>query len=431
MSKSIVSIVKGSDAERMVEEALAHLGGVGAFFEPGATVVVKPNGGHVYPPESAVNTSPEVVAAAIKALRKGRPKEIILAEASAIGCDTMDCLEASGIRRAAEEAGVDRIIDIKSEKDLVEVSILDHRSEIDKIMLPSFLLDADLIVNLPIFKSHVSMVFSCALKNIKGVVQDMVHAMMHFTDLAAAMMDVWSVLDNVGLTIADMIRPQEGFGPHCGTPVDFGCVVASSDPVALDATACRMVGLDIDKVDYFQAATDRGMGYVDESNIEIRGNTVEEVHKPIYLPYLDGFDAWPEYNVYCQNACSTCQGLLAYTLVRLQAMDLYEDNRGVNVVVGRKKGLPPGVEPGKDLILMGDCLRPLRKKIEKAGGECVFVTGCPPLEPLPYWAIRDRSDQPDMAALADSEIRERVRLEVEEENQVFVEWLKSRKRSGE
>jgi uncharacterized protein (DUF362 family) len=429
MPKSVVSIVKGSDAGRMVEEALAHLGGVEAFFAPGATVVVKPNGGHVYPPESAVNTSPEVVAAAIRALRKGRPKEIILAEASAIGCDTMDCLEASGIRKAAEEAGVDRIIDIKSEKDLVEIPIKDHRSDIDKIMLPPFLTGADLIVNLPIFKSHVSMVFSCALKNIKGVVQDMVHAVMHFTDLAAAMMDVWSVLDNVGLTIADMIRPQEGFGPHCGTPVDFGCVVASRDPVALDATACRMVGLDTGRVDYFRAATERGMGYVDEGDIEVRGNTVEEVRKPIYLPYLEGFEAWPEYNVYPRNACSTCQGLLAYTLVRLQAMGLYEGNEGVSVVVGRKKGLPPGVEPGKDLILMGDCLKSLKRKIEKAGGECVFVTGCPPLEPLPYWAIRDRSDQPDMAALADSDIRERARLEVEEENQVFMGWLKSRKGS--
>jgi len=429
MPKSVVSIVKGSDAEKMVEEALGHLGGVGAFFEPGGTVVVKPNAGHVYPPESAVNTSPEVVAAAIRALRKGRPKEIILAEASAIGCDTMECLEVSGIKKAAEEAGVDRIVDIKSEKELVEVDIKDHRSAIDKIMLPPFLLDADLIVNLPIFKSHVSMVFTCALKNIKGVVQDMVHAVMHFTDLAAAMMDVWSVLDNVGLTIADMIRPQEGFGPHCGTAVDFGCVVASGDPVALDATACRMVGLDIDRVDYFQAATDRGMGNVDEADIEIRGSSLEEVRKPIYLPYLDGFDAWPEYNIHCQNACSTCEGLMAYTLVRLQAMGLYELNKGVNVLVGRKKALPEGLEPGRDLILVGDCLRPLKRKIENAGGECVFVTGCPPLEPLPYWAIRDRTDQPDPVALADEKIREAARLEVEEENKVFMVWLKSRRRS--
>jgi uncharacterized protein (DUF362 family) len=425
MEKSIVSIVKGTGADMMVEEALEHLGGVSSLFEPGATVVIKPNGGHVYPPESAVDTSPEVVAAAIKALRKGKPKEIILAEASAIGCDTMECLEASGIKKAAEEAGVDQIIDIKSETDLVDIPIPDARSDIKEVKLPRFLTEADFIVNLPIFKSHVSMVFSCALKNIKGVVQDLVHAVMHFTDLAAAMMDLWSVID-IDLTIADLIRPMEGFGPHCGTPIDFGCVVASADPVALDATACRMVGLDIDKVDYFEAAIERGMGNVDENRIEIRGNSLEEVYKPIYLPYLEGFGAWPEYEIYAQNACSTCQGLIAYTMVRLQALGEYDNNAGAQIVIGRKKGIPEELKPGKDLILVGDCLKPLKKKIEKAGGECIFAVGCPPLELLPYWALMDRVDQPNPKLMADEKLREKTRLEVEEENARFLEWIKNR-----
>jgi uncharacterized protein (DUF362 family) len=424
-NRSIVSIVKGSDADRMVEEALEHLGGVDSLFEPGATVVIKPNAGHVYPPESAVNTSPEVVRAAIKALRKGNPREIIVAEASAIGCDTMECLEASGIKKAAEEAGADRIIDIKSETDLVDIPIPGARSDIKEVKLPRFLVDADFIVNLPIFKSHVSMVFSCALKNIKGVVQDMVHGLMHFTDLPAAMMDLWSVID-VDLTIADLVRPMEGFGPHCGTPVDFGCVVAGADPVALDATACRMVGLDTGKVDYFKAAIERGMGNVDEELIEIRGNTIEEVHKPIYLPYLEGFGAWPEYEIYAENACSTCQGLIAYTMVRMQAFGEYDRNAGAQIVIGRKKGIPKELRPGKDLILVGDCLKPLKKKIEKAGGECLFAVGCPPLELFPYWALRDRVDQPRPEMLADEDLREKVRIEVEDENARFLTWLRKR-----
>ncbi|MBN2027751.1 MAG: DUF362 domain-containing protein, partial [Actinobacteria bacterium] len=361
----------------------------------------------------------------IKALRKGKPGKIILAEASAIGCDTMECLEASGIKKAAEEAGVDRIIDIKSENDLVDVPIPDARSEIKEVKLPRFLVDADFVVNLPIFKSHVSMVFSCALKNIKGVVQDIVHGLMHFTDLAAAMMDLWSVIE-VDLSIADLIHPMEGFGPHCGTPVDFGCVVASTDPVALDATACRMVGLDISKVDYFEAAAARGAGNIEESSIEIRGNAIEEVHKPIYLPYLDGFGAWPEYDFYTDNACSTCQGLIAYTMVRMQALGEYDKNAGAQIVIGRKKGIPEGLRPGKDLILVGDCLKPLKKKIEKAGGECVFAIGCPPLEPFPYWALRDRADQPRPEMLIDEDLREKERLKTEEENVRFMDWIRKR-----
>ena len=239
-------------------------------------MIIKPNAGHAASPESAVNTSPDIVAAVIKELRKANPKEIILAEASAIGCDTLECLEESGIGKAAAEAGVDRIIDIKREEDLINMPIRDAKSDLNKAKLPRFLLEADHIVNLPIFKSHVSMVFTCALKNIKGVVQDKVHYLMHQTNLAAAMMDLWSIV-RADLTIADLIRPMEGFGPHTGVATDFGCVVAGKDPVAVDATVCRMVGLDTEKVDYFQAADERGLGTMEEDKIEIRGNTIKEV----------------------------------------------------------------------------------------------------------------------------------------------------------
>ena len=204
----------------MVEEALNHMGGVSSLIKPRSTVVIKPNAGHLFPPETSVNTSPGVVGAAIKVIRKAEPREIILAESAAIGCDTWECLKLSGILKAAEESGVDRIVDIKKEKDLINIPIRGAKSDLKKIRLPRFLLDADHIVNLPIFKSHVSMVFTCALKNIKGVVQDKVHNQMHRTVLSDAIMDVWSVV-KADLSIVDMIRPAQGFGPHNTSPVDF------------------------------------------------------------------------------------------------------------------------------------------------------------------------------------------------------------------
>jgi uncharacterized protein (DUF362 family) len=389
VSKSIVSISKGTNIEQMLEKNLGLLGGIESLIKKNSTVVIKPNAGHSAPAETSVNTNPELVAAVIKQLRKTKPKQIILAEAAAIGCDTMECLESSGIAEAAEKAGIDKIIDIKSDKDLIHMPIRDAKSDLKRISLPRFLIEADHIVNLPIFKSHVSMVFTCALKNIKGVVQDRVHYLMHQTNLADAMMDLWSVI-KADLSIADLIRPMEGFGPHSGSPVDFGCIVASKDPVALDATACRMVGLDIDQVDYFKAATKRGIGNSKEKQIEVRGETIEDVYKPIYLPYLEGFDAWPEYKFHVENACSSCQGLTAFTMSKLKLLGEYEKNKGLTIIVGRKGKLPEGVKPGKDLVLVGDCLKPLRKKLK---GNCLFATGCPPLESFPYRAIVDREDQ--------------------------------------
>ena len=383
MEKSVVSIVKGTDAERMVEEALSLLGGVTSLIKPGAVVVVKPNAGHPAPPEASVNTSPAVVAAVIKELRKARPKEIILAEASAIGCDTLESLEASGIGKAAEDAGVDRIIDIKREKDLIKIPIRDARSDVTSILLPRFLLEAEHIVNVPILKCHVNMIFTNALKNMKGVVQDKVHFQMHQTNLAAAMMDVWSVV-KADLSIADLIRPAEGFGPHTPLPIDFGCVVAGKDPVAVDATCCRMIGLDIEKVPYFEPAYERGIGNFDEKLIEIRGRTIKEVFKELWTPYLGGFEQWPEYNIYAEGSCSSCQGLLAFTMEKLKSLGEYDKNAGISIVIGRKKELPKGVKP-EDLILMGTCA----KKYHDQG---IYVGGCPPGEPFPAWAIIDRKD---------------------------------------
>ena len=54
MTKSIVSIAKGTDVEKMVAEVLEPLGGVKGLIRPKSTVVLKPNAGHVAPAESSV-----------------------------------------------------------------------------------------------------------------------------------------------------------------------------------------------------------------------------------------------------------------------------------------------------------------------------------------------------------------------------------------
>ena len=414
MTKSVVSIAKGNDVEKMVEEVLEPLGGVKALIKPKSTVVLKPNAGHVAPPESSVNTNPVLIAAVIKEVRKANPKEIILAEASAIGCDTMESLKVSGILKAAEDAGIDRVIDIKSDKDLIHVPIRDARSDLTKVRLPRFLLEAEHIINMPIFKSHCSMVFTCALKNLKGVVQDKVHYEMHQTDLAKAMMDLWSVI-KADLNIADLIRPAEGFGPHSTVPVDFGCLVAGKDPVAVDATACRMVGLEINQVAYFEPARERGLGNYEEKLIEVRGKSIDEVFKPLWLPYLEGLEKYPEYKIDTEGACSSCLSLVGLTMEKLKALGEYDKNKDATIFVGRKKAIPDDLDPYR-VILFGDCLKKYRKK-------GVFIGGCPPAEPHPLWAIVDRKDYTEIGP----ELRPRMAKEAPYFETYMEKLIKERK----
>ncbi len=385
-TKSIVAIAKESSIDTMVNNVLRDLGGAENLIRPDSTVVLKPNAGHLGPPGTSINTNHEFLRAVIKAVKKAGAKRIVVGEAAAIGCDTMACFESAGHAQVARDEGVE-LYDIKSDKDLIKVAIRDAQSDIKSVLLPRLLLEADHLINLPVFKSHASMVFSCALKNIKGVVQDKVHYEMHKTNLALAMMDIWAVV-KADLSIADLIYPAEGFGPHSAVPLDFGCVVASKDPVALDATACRMVGLDIDQVDYFEAARQRGVGTSDEANIEVRGRQIKEVFKKMWLPYLERFDTWPEYNIMYENSCSSCQSLVAFTMEKLKALGEYDKNTDAVIVLGAKKEIPEDIPPEK-LILCGNCTAKYRKR-------GVAVHGCPPSEPHIAWAIIDRKNQTEI-----------------------------------
>ena len=179
-----------------------------------------------------------------------------------------------------------------------------------------------------------------------------------------------------------------------------------------------MIGLAINKVAYFEPARERGLGNYDEKLIEIRGKPIKEVFKKLWLPYLQGFKTWPEYNFYLEGSCSSCQGLLALTMERLKSMGEYEKNKGIIIITGRKKELPKGLNLGRDVILIGDCLKKYR------GQGSPFCGGCPPLEPHPLWTITDRKDY--------TEVGEETRARMAEDDKYWKVYLREleMKRSG-
>lgn len=385
--KSLVAIAKNKKIQEAVTETFALLGGVENLITPNSTVVLKPNAGHMGTPESSVCTSPEFVRAVINEVRKVNVKRIIVAEAAAIGCDTEKCFEISGIAQVCRDESVE-CIDIKRDKDLINIPVRGAKSNITHVKLPRFLVEAEHIINLPIYKTHASMVFTGALKNIKGTVQDKVHMDMHQDNLSMAMMDVWYAV-RPDLNIMDMIRPAGGYGPHTTVPMQMDCVAGSKDPVALDLVACNMVGLDTSVCEYFDAAEEAGLGTCHMDDIEIVGKTIEEVYKKMWLPYMEGLDGWPEYKIYPEKACSSCQALLAINMEKLKALGEYDKHTDMAIVAGRKDSLPD--IPKDKLILHGNCLRKWRD-------QGIFIEGCPPGEINLYMTIMDgKNPQPDEA----------------------------------
>jgi len=379
--KSIVALAKEPTAQENVTKVFDLLGGVTNIIEEGCTVVLKPNGGHAAPPESAVCTSPDVLQAVIREVKKARPKRIIVAEAAAIGCDTTQCFEVSGLMAVVQEEGVE-FVDIKKNKDLINIPVRGYRSNISHVKLPRFLLEAEHIINLPILKAHASMVFSCALKNIKGVVQDRVHMDMHQQNLTMAMMDVWYAA-RADINIVDAIYAAGGYSPHTPVPLELGCVLGSYDPVAVDRVACELVGIDPEGVDYFKVASEVGMGATSMDEIEIVGQSIKDCYKKMWVPYIgDMASRWPEYDIRCKGACSSCQALLALNMENLKALGIYDDRSDLTIVVGKDNEIPADI-PDDKIILHGNCTRKYLK--EHPGAR--WIKGCPPGENCLYLSV--------------------------------------------
>jgi uncharacterized protein (DUF362 family) len=72
--------------------------------------------------------------------------------------------------------------------------------------------------------------------------------------------------------IVDAVTAMEGDGPIMGRPRSLGFVAMGSDPVAVDATCARVIGLDPEKIDYLYSAG-RFLGLIDASRIEHRGES--------------------------------------------------------------------------------------------------------------------------------------------------------------
>jgi Pyruvate/2-oxoacid:ferredoxin oxidoreductase delta subunit len=140
-------------------------------------------------------------------------------------------------------------------------------------------LEADKLISLPKLKTHGLTKITGAIKNqfgcIPGVLKGEFHAKLPSVDLFSRMLVDLTRFLKPCLYIMDGIIAMEGNGPNGGTPKPMNVLLFSSDPAALDATFCRLIGVEPQHVVTLKWAEKLDLGTYREERIELLGDPLE------------------------------------------------------------------------------------------------------------------------------------------------------------
>ncbi len=234
----------------------------------GKKVVIKPNILGPYSPEKGITTHPSLVHALVTALKKLGASCRVGDNPGASGYAANEqCARIAGILNAADGCFVNFA------KETVQVEVQSRL--VKKLVVSKAALDADIVINVPKFKTHLQTQITGAVKNMFGILAGAEKARVHLSaprpkDFSEALVDIYQVRIP-DLTIMDAVVGMEGNGPSGKDLRLIGKVLAARNGVSLDALMAAMMGLEPQSVDYLRIASQRGLGRVDLSSIEIQG----------------------------------------------------------------------------------------------------------------------------------------------------------------
>ncbi len=254
--------------EGAVRRGLELIGG--AFARPGERLLLKPNVLVGDGPGRASTTHPEVFRGVARCLQAAGV-ELVYGDAGAIG-STAANMRRCGIAAVADELGI-RLADFDGGR---EVSFPESPS-LKRFLVAAGALEADGLVSLPKAKTHGFLRVTGAVKNQLGCVPGLTKAELHLrvpepADFAR-MLVALNLLLRPRLFVMDAIVAMERNGPRGGDPFPMGLILLSRDPVALDATFCRLIGLDPGLVETNVEGAKHGLGYWREDEIDPGGRS--------------------------------------------------------------------------------------------------------------------------------------------------------------
>jgi uncharacterized protein (DUF362 family) len=261
-----IAVTMGGEPEALVRQAVATLGGISAFVPSGANVVVKPNicvAYHTY--EYAATTNPWVVGTLVKMCYEAGAASVKVMD-HPFGGTGPEAYKISGIEEQVKAAGGEMVNMIQYH--YVDTKIPDA-VYLKKTKVYDDILNADVLINVPIAKNHDSSVLTLGMKNLMGAIwiRETLHNSLH-----QSIADLNSLL-KPQLTVVDAVRIMTRGGPTGGNlsyVQQKDTVIASRDVVAADSLATSLFGMKPEDLDYIRIATSMGLGRSDLQNLNIQ-----------------------------------------------------------------------------------------------------------------------------------------------------------------
>jgi uncharacterized protein (DUF362 family)/NAD-dependent dihydropyrimidine dehydrogenase PreA subunit len=265
MTKVMIQPSTYENVQEAVDRAFEHF----PLALQGKHVLIKPNVLRASHWNEGIVTHPSVLKAVVRKVESMDPGSIIVGDNPGLfnyGANE-ESFEKTGLMDAA--CGYYRNIG----NDSVKVDF--NPDFLPAVSLSQAVVDADIIISMPKFKTHGLTVITGAVKNSYGFLPGAQKARLHkiagnpqrFHEM---IVDVFK-LRVPDLFIVDAVVGMEGNGPASPDLRDIGLILASDNGVALDAVIAAMMGCEPGLLRFLQKAKGAGLGEYELNNIEILG----------------------------------------------------------------------------------------------------------------------------------------------------------------
>jgi uncharacterized protein (DUF362 family) len=264
-----LAVISG-DPAAATRRALETLGGMSRFVQKGQRVVLKPNMSFASGPDRASNTHPGVVLTVAQMCLEAGAERVMVLDYPLQTAEL--CLRRAGVADACKELKNVYVQTITDRKFFREVKVPQGKV-LDKVEIMKEVLDSQVLISIPVAKSHSATGVSMGIKGLMGLIWD--RGSFHGRyNINQALADLATVL-RPHLTVLDATRALTTGGP--GGPGDVvkpNLVVAGIDPVAVDSygvTVASWYGQQFKgrQVEHILAVHQRGLGKIDLDQLKI------------------------------------------------------------------------------------------------------------------------------------------------------------------